>query len=144
MRKQGGAFGKWNKRLRQPSDRTNEKSEDEMKHGSVLLTFLGLLLAFSLLLTACGPAQVPAQDQEAPEESAPTDEPVAAEPVTISYWHTMSDPETAQLEEVISAFEAANPSITVDATRYAYDDFKPALLTSLAGGEAPDTARMGV
>lgn len=115
-----------------------------MKHGSVLPTFLGLLLAFSLLLTACGPAQVPAQDQEAPEVSAPTDEPAATEPVTISYWHTMSDPETAQLEEVISAFEAANPGITVDATRYAYDDFKPALLTSLAGGEAPDTARMDI
>jgi multiple sugar transport system substrate-binding protein len=32
----------------------------------------------------------------------------------------------------------------VEATRYAYDDFKPALLTSLAGGEAPDTARMDI
>jgi multiple sugar transport system substrate-binding protein len=56
----------------------------------------------------------------------------------------MSDPETAQLENVIAAFEAANPGITVEATRYAYDDFKPALLTSLAGGEAPDTARMDI
>lgn len=67
-----------------------------------------------------------------------------ASPTTITYWHTMSDAETAQLENVIATFEAANPGITVDATRYAYDDFKPALLTSLAGGEAPDTARMDI
>jgi len=56
----------------------------------------------------------------------------------------MSDPETAQLENVVAAFEAANPGITLATTRYAYDDFKPALLTSLAGGEAPDTARMDI
>jgi multiple sugar transport system substrate-binding protein len=56
----------------------------------------------------------------------------------------MSDPETAQLEKVVAAFEAANPGITVKTTRYAYDDFKPALLTALAGGEAPDTARMDI
>jgi len=56
----------------------------------------------------------------------------------------MSDPETAQLEKVVATFEAANPGITVKTTRYAYDDFKPALLTALAGGEAPDTARMDI
>jgi len=76
------------------------------------------------------------------ETSPETEEP--AGPVAITYWHTMSDAETAQLENVIAAFEAANPGITVEASRYAYDDFKPALLTSLAGGEAPDTARMDI
>jgi multiple sugar transport system substrate-binding protein len=64
--------------------------------------------------------------------------------VTISYWHTMSDPETAQLDKVIAAFESANPGIKVKPTRYAYNDFKPALLTALAGGEAPDTARLDI
>src|SRR3990172_251717 len=117
--------------------------EDEMKNRSALLTLLGFLLTFSLVLTACGPTQAPAQG-ETPEEPAPTDEPAAVEPVTVTYWHTMSDPETAQLEAVISAFEAANPGVTIEATRFAYDDFKPALLTSLAGGEAPDTARLDI
>jgi multiple sugar transport system substrate-binding protein len=65
-------------------------------------------------------------------------------PVAITYWHTMSDPETEQLDKVVAAFEAANPGITVETTRYAYDDFKPALLTTIAGGEAPDTARMDI
>lgn len=65
-------------------------------------------------------------------------------PVTISYWHTMSDAESAQLDSVIADFEKANPGITVEPTRYAYDDFKTAITTALAGGTAPDTARMDI
>lgn len=64
--------------------------------------------------------------------------------IVITYWHTMSDPEAEQLELVIAAFEAANPGIKIEATKYAWSDFKSALLTSLAGGEAPDTARMDI
>ena len=79
---------------------------------------------------------------EAPPE--PEAEQPVAEPVAISYWHTMSDPETDQLANVVAAFEAANPGIKVETTRFAYDDFKPSLLTGLAGGEAPDTARMDI
>lgn len=67
-----------------------------------------------------------------------------AEEVTVTYWHTMSEPETAQLAQVIAAFESANSGVKVEATRYAYDDFKPALLTSIAGGQAPDTARLDI
>ena len=64
--------------------------------------------------------------------------------VVVTYWHTMSDPEADQLEEVIAAFEVANPGIKIESTKYAWGDFKAALLTSLAGGEAPDTARMDI
>jgi multiple sugar transport system substrate-binding protein len=64
--------------------------------------------------------------------------------VTIRYWHTHSDAETAQLNKVIAAFEAANPGITVEATRYAYNDFKTALTTAIAGGDVPDVARMDI
>lgn len=67
-----------------------------------------------------------------------------AEPATVTYWHTMSDPETAQLDNVIAAFQAANPSITIEPTRFAYGDFKAALLTGLAGDEGPDTARLDI
>ncbi|MGD8622752.1 MAG: extracellular solute-binding protein, partial [Anaerolineales bacterium] len=93
---------------------------------TIYFLLAGTLLLMSL--TACQPAETPEPEG----------------PVTITYWHTMSDPETAQLENVIAAFEAANPNITVDATRYAYDDFKPALLTALAGEEGPDTARLDI
>ncbi|NOZ49930.1 MAG: extracellular solute-binding protein [Chloroflexi bacterium] len=109
------------------------------------------LLILVLILAACGqtatpeppppPATAPPATT-APEATVPAEQP--AEPVSISYWHTMSDPETAQLEKVVAAFEAANPGITVKTTRFAYNDFKSALLTGLAGGAAPDTARMDI
>jgi multiple sugar transport system substrate-binding protein len=119
-----------------------------------LLFLLGLLLVIaSLILGACGapPSAEPetggepetAVEPTNPPAEPPTKEP-APEPVTITYWHTMSDPETAKLDEVIAAFEAANPGIVIEPTRYAYNDFKPALLTALAGGEAPDTARLDI
>jgi len=73
---------------------------------------------------------------------APTS--MAQDTITVRYWHTMSDPETAKLDEMISMFEEANSGIFIDATRYAYSDFKEAILTSLAGGEAPDVARLDI
>ncbi len=68
----------------------------------------------------------------------------AQDAATVRYWHTMSDPETAKLDELIAAFEEANSGVDIEATRYAYDDFKEALLTSLAGGEPPDVARLDI
>lgn len=68
----------------------------------------------------------------------------AQDKTTVRYWHTMSDPETAKLEELIATFEAANPGIDIEATRYAYDDFRQALLTGLAGGDPPDVARLDI
>ncbi|HYO88108.1 MAG TPA: extracellular solute-binding protein [Candidatus Limnocylindrales bacterium] len=68
----------------------------------------------------------------------------AQDTVTVQYWHTMSDPETAKLDEMIAAFEAANPGTRIEATRFAYDDFKQALLTGIAGGEPPDVARLDI
>jgi multiple sugar transport system substrate-binding protein len=125
-----------------------------MKTKRIALTILAFVALSSLILSACGPTASPTAEEPVVEEpiaEEPTREepvveepPAEAEPVTVTYWHTMSDPETAQLEKVVAAFEAANPGITVKTTRYAYDDFKPALLTSLAGGEAPDTARLDI
>jgi len=116
-----------------------------MKTRRTVTALLGIAPVVALILAACAPAATPTEAPPAPAVE-PTAAPPAVppEPVTITYWHTMSDPETAQLENVVAAFEAANPGITLATTRYAYDDFKPALLTSLAGGEAPDTARMDI
>jgi len=115
--------------------------------------FFVLMLTLSMLLAGCAkpeepqPTEVPTE-VEVPEEVATEvevpEEVEITEPVTITYWHTMSDPETEQLDKVIAAFESSNPNITVKATRYSWDDFKPAVLTSIAGGEAPDTARMDI
>jgi len=68
----------------------------------------------------------------------------AAESVTITYWHTYSDPETAQLARLIDMFQKDNPNIKIEPTKYAYDDYKKAILTSIAGGQAPDVMRMDI
>ena len=118
--------------------------------------FVGVLIAISMLLSSCAaptPTAAPVEPTAEPVVAtdvpavAPTEAPTVAptaEPVTIRYWHTMSDPETAQFQKVIDAFQAANPGITIAATRYAYNDFKTALTTAIAGGDVPDTVRMDI
>ena len=127
-----------------------------MKLKRFSLLFTSLIVFLAILLAACTPAATPTAapaptepaatdaSTEAPAEvptEAPTEE---AAPVTLQYWHTHSDPETAKLEEVIAAFEAANPGITVETTRFAYSDFKTALLTAISSGEVPDVARLDI
>ena len=123
------------------------------------LTGFSLLLALLLLmaLTACGgqppadeieqPTEEPAVEEpvdEEPVDEAPVDEEPQAEAATVTYWHTMSDAEVEALDQVIAMFQEAHPNITVETTRFAYDDFKSALLTGLAGDEGPDTARLDI
>ncbi len=124
-----------------------------MKNNRFVCTFVSLLLAATTLLAACAPAATPtsAAATEAPKATeAPTQAPAteaptqAPAPVTIQYWHTHSDPETAQLDKVIAAFEAANPGITIAPTRYAYNDYKTALLTAISSGTVPDVARLDI
>ncbi|MGE5464369.1 MAG: extracellular solute-binding protein [Syntrophothermus sp.] len=127
-----------------------------MKNKQFVWIVLSLLVVSATLLAACAPAAAPtvaatpppaaATDvvTQAPTE-APTEAPTTApEPVTIQYWHTHSDPETAQLDKVIAAFEAANPGIKVEPTRYAYSDYKTALLTAISSGTVPDVARLDI
>jgi multiple sugar transport system substrate-binding protein len=113
---------------------------------SKLFVVLSVLLTMGMLLAACASAATPTAT-EAPTTAAATvaatQVPTAA-PVTIRYWHTHNDAESAQLDKVIAAFEAANPGITVQATRYAYSDFKAALTTAIAGGDVPDVVRMDI
>jgi multiple sugar transport system substrate-binding protein len=133
-----------------------DKERENMKNRRFLFAFFTVITVLAFILVACGtdaeetPEEVEAPPEEAQVEATeapaepPAEPPEEAGPVTVTYWHTMSDPETAQLENVVAAFEAANPGVTVETTRYAYDDFKSALLTGLAGGAAPDTARMDI
>lgn len=128
-----------------------------MKAQSIKLYVVALLVMLALLLSACQPASSPESETDQPQEpvsaveSQPQEEVAleqpaepAAEPVTIAYWHTMSQPEADQLQKVIEAFQAANPDITVEPTMYAWSDFKQALLTGIAGGEVPDVVRMDI
>lgn len=70
----------------------------------------------------------------------------AQDTVTIKYWHTLSDSETAQLDELIATFEEANPGIEVEATRYAQNanEFRQVIMTALASGDPPNVIRMDI
>jgi multiple sugar transport system substrate-binding protein len=122
-----------------------------MKLNRFSLLFVSIIVILATLLAACAPAEAPTSAPveepavtEAATEAATEAPTEAAEPVTLQYWHTHSDPESAKLDEVIAAFQAANPGITVEPTRYAYSDYKTALLTAISSGEVPDVARLDI
>lgn len=69
------------------------------------------------------------------------------EPVTIEFWHTYNEvsPENEMLvNTLIPMFEAAHPDIKVKSVPFPYDEFRQTMLTSLAGGEGPDLARLDI
>ena len=121
-----------------------------MKSNRIAILIFSLIIITATILAACAPAAAPTEAPaaavtEAPvvATEAPTEAPVV-EPVTLQYWHTHSDAEAAQLDQVIAAFEAANSGITVESTRYAYSDYKTALLTAISSGAVPDAARLDI
>src|SRR5680860_175607 len=63
----------------------------------------------------------------------------AAEPVTITYSNFISNGGNEDnLAAIVSAFEADNPTITVDVTTMPYADYFTALQTDLAAGTTAD------
>ena len=72
---------------------------------------------------------------------------LAQDTVTITFWHTYNEisPEHQTITDVlIPMFEAEHPNIKVESVPYPYDGFRQALLTSAAGGEGPDLARLDI
>lgn len=130
----------------------NPEREKRMNNVATSIRLVAIAMVLLLVAAACSSTDdgstasdgsaVPTTTAAASDttEAAPATSEVPAESVTVTYWHTMSDPETAQLDSVIAAFEAANPGITIEPTRFAYGDLKAALMTGLAAGEGPDTA----
>ncbi len=119
-----------------------------MKHRLSLIT-LSVLIVLSLLLGACtkaAPSEAPVITEAPAGTEAPAATEAAAEPVTITFWHGYNaDTETPFLENtIIPAFEAANPGINVEAVSIPYDQYHQKLITSMAGGTAPDVARLDI
>jgi multiple sugar transport system substrate-binding protein len=112
-----------------------------MKKKLFVLVFATVI---ALLFSACGSSTQVTENVEAPSTAAPTTAPAA--PVTITFWHTYSEnsAEVGALAELISSFESAHPDIKVDAVSVPYDNFRTLLFTSIAGGEAPDLARVDI
>ena len=65
--------------------------------------------------------------------------------VTVTFWHGYNPDETKVFnEKVVPAFQQAHPNITIQAQAVPYDTFHKKLLTSIAGGQAPDLIRADI
>ncbi len=130
-----------------------------------LITLVMLLLLVGLLVSACQPETIvetvvvekegetiiETVEVEKEVEVVVTKEvevtavPEPAGPVTIAFWHGYNEVETALLDEtVVPMFEEAHPNIIVEAVNVPYDQFRRKLLTSMAGGTAPDLIRSDI
>lgn len=136
-----------------------------MKKISVLLT---IVMLFSLVLAACGPAETPPpveepvveepvveepepvveepvvveepEEVEEVEEPEPVEEAPPFEGVTVQFWHVYSDAPGAALQALVDEFNANNPyGITVDAfDQGSYGDIEDKVNAGIQSGDLPD------
>src|SRR5687767_2449275 len=115
-------------------------------------TIVSLLVALSLILTACGGGATPTQAPVVTEPPAVTEAPAATEPpaateapatttgeevtLTIESWRT--DDLAIWEDTIIPAFEAQHPNIKVVFSPTNPPDYNGALNTKLQGGTAGD------
>ena len=93
---------------------------------------VGFVAALALTLTACSSSDEPTASSGGATSSA-------AEPVTITYSNFISNGGNEDnMAAIVSAFEAENPTITVDVTTMPYADYFTALQTDLAAGTTAD------
>lgn len=114
----------------------------------VLAGALVAILAVSM--TACGTSKSGAEPVRDETSSAETTEEKIAQAETdrvegteITFWHTYSEGEEAVFQEqVLPAFAAAHPEISVNVIRMPYEGLNEQLVTAVSGDAAPDVIRM--
>jgi multiple sugar transport system substrate-binding protein len=115
-----------------------------------------LLVAFMVIISACGSnngnkaeSSAPASsakssDSASPSESAAETPEPSKDPVTIKVlMYTPNGGQEETLKSMVDAFHAANTDVTVDAEVVPYADYETKLNTLLAGGSAPDIFEVG-
>jgi multiple sugar transport system substrate-binding protein len=95
---------------------------------SRVLRTLGLLLALTLAVSACGGSK----------KSANTSTGSEAGPANISIWTPFVDPELKTFKAVVADFEKAHPGIHVKVVGGTNDD---KIVAAIRGGNAPDVAQ---
>lgn len=104
-----------------------------------VFTLASSLLVLGGALTGCGSSTTPANNTTVGSNSPA--------PVTITFWNAYSatDPEVSVLKkDIIPAFEKQYPYITVKDVEFPYDQMQKKLLTSAAGADLPDAARIDI
>jgi multiple sugar transport system substrate-binding protein len=133
-----------------------------MFNRSKLLALSSILIALALLVSACSQPTPETITQSIKEtvivekttvvqevvqvDKLITPTPAPQGPVTIQFWHTFNiEVETPFLENtLIPEFERTHPDIKVEQVQVPYDQFRRKLLTSIAGGTAPDLIRADI
>ncbi len=113
-----------------------------------LCSLLSVVFIAAILLSACAtPTATPAVATDAP--AAATDAPaaatvapateVAAEPVTITWWHiSTKDPALSDWQKMADDYMAAHPNVKIEITVLENEAFKTKLTTVMQSGEVPD------
>jgi multiple sugar transport system substrate-binding protein len=115
-------------------------SRREFLSGSAALAGVGLLAACAPKPTAAPPTQAPAEQPTQPPAEAPTAAPPAAEAMDLGLllvdWNDAF--RTILENEIIPAFQDANPGLTVIPDFTDWGNLDPKVMTAFAGGLAPD------
>lgn len=96
------------------------------KVASVLLA-LGMLLS---LLAACAPSQ--------PTPAGSSDEPAAAEPITLTYISWAAGDEQKDQEAAFAQYMKENPNVKIEAQFVPYDEYHEKINTLMAANTPPD------
>ena len=115
-----------------------------MKNFKKIVAVMAAAMMFVGCLAGCGSDAASEQAPDAPAQEstdeaqadAPTESEAGGEEVTLTFWSWL--PTTDQSEEMIAAFEEANPGIRIDYTRTEQDDYFEKLQVAMASGTGPD------
>jgi ABC-type glycerol-3-phosphate transport system substrate-binding protein len=66
------------------------------------------------------------------------------EKATLTIWETYNDEEHPVFKEIVQAFEAAHPGVTIDVVRLPFAGAEPKIMTALTTRTEPDIARVDV
>jgi raffinose/stachyose/melibiose transport system substrate-binding protein len=100
--------------------------------------FAGFLVVLVLVVSACSSGTSPSQSA-AQSAAASTAESMAAEPVTIDWYHIQNnDPGKSLWQSLADAYMQAHPNVTINLTVLENEAFKTKLTTLLQQGNVPD------
>lgn len=117
------------------------------KRKTLMFMVSASLMVLALVAAACAPTPTPVlpAKETVVVERVVTPTPTPPGPATITFWHAYNPEETKVFnEQVLPAFHQKFPNIRVEAQQVPYDEFRRKLLTSIAGGTAPDVIRSDI
>lgn len=66
----------------------------------------------------------------------------SAEKVSLTYWQYQYDSKVAEVNSLITAFEKANPDITIKQENFPYDSYISKVTSAVAAGQGPDVVNL--